>query len=123
MNGVELQCLNQDADRLSVQSSVATTWAPVRRKFRFLGPKRYDVSMTRDEVLVLKSRGAAEIRLKHLGGPYGALICNSSRKATRVLRPTGPAEVFHLDDGEALILRTEQARDPRMGHSVAAGAI
>lgn len=122
MNGFQLTALNAEADRLSVQSSVQATWSPTRRKFAMLPPRVYDVSILRDELIILKSRGSAEVRLKAVGGPYGALICRSSRSGAVVLRP-GKKHEFQLDDGEAIVIRTEQAMDPTKGHDMSQGTV
>jgi hypothetical protein len=115
----QLQCIGGDADRISVSSDRNPSWVPVRRKFRCLPARRYEVSLTRDEVVILKSRGSAEIRIRAERSTHGALIVRSSRRGTHVMH-AGDARVLELDDGEVVCLRTEQARDPMRGHSIGA---
>jgi hypothetical protein len=115
--GFTLQLLEGDADRVSVSSDRNPSWVPVRRKWPCLPAKRYEVAMTRDEVVVLKSRGAAAVRIQAERGTHGALIVRSSRKPACVMH-AGNRRVFELEDGEVMSLRTEHAQDPMRGHTV-----
>jgi hypothetical protein len=117
VSGFTLQCVGGDADRLSVSSTTAPSFVPIRRKFRCLPAKRYEVPLTRDDVVILKSRGLSEIRVTAESSAFGALVIRSSRAGTRTMH-AGQSRVFELTDGEVMSLRTEQARDPERGHTI-----
>jgi len=112
MTGFTLKCLDQNADRISVQSSLAPTWAPMRRKWRFLPAKGYEVSVARDEVVVIKTRGDNTVTLV---AHDEKLVVRSSRNGVIALWPKKAREL-ELSDGEALTIRTIDARDPDRPH-------
>jgi len=107
-NGFEIRTLNQDCDRLAVQSSVAGTWfCSYRGK---LLPKKHEVGIGQNELVVLRPyQGKPVIELRGLGGPHGVLIVDRADGGTRVLR-NGQKALFELDC--ALVLKTEQFRPP-----------
>jgi hypothetical protein len=115
-NGFKIRGLNQDANSVSIQSNVQTTWMLTRRKFAVLTPQWYEVGITRDELIVIKGQESSrpEIELVPLGDKAGTLIGQSSRKATRSMR-VGSKYVWQLDPGEALVLRSENIVYPTHG--------
>lgn len=117
MSGFTMECIGGDADRISVSSDRQPSWVPVRRKWKCLPARRYQVSITRDEVTIIKSRGDAVLRVRAERSEHGALIVRSSRRGATVLH-AGEVRVFELTDGEVVSLRTENARDPMRGHSM-----
>ena len=114
-NGFRIRGLNQDSNRVSVQSNVATTWMLTRRKFAGLLNKWHDVGMMRDEIIVIKCQdgaASAEIEIEPLGERAGALIAQSSRKETKTLR-VGVCYCWALEPGESLILRSQNIVYPK----------
>lgn len=113
-NGFHLRGLNQDCNRVSVQSSVANTWMMTYKKHAFARAAVHEVGMNRDEIIVVKCQdgsGHAEIEIRPLGGKSGTLIAQSSRKGQRTLRVGGKYR-FELDPGEAVVLRTSSIVHP-----------
>lgn len=115
--GFTLQCLNADADRLSVSSTHNPSWVPVRRRWKCLPAKKYEVALLRDEVVILKARAPSEVRIRAERGDHGHLVVRSSRHGVRVVRQ-GSDLVLQIEESEVVSLRTEHARDPMRGHSV-----
>jgi hypothetical protein len=114
-NGFRIRALNQDCDRLAVQSSLATTWWLSRGRGGVLGrwfPKAHEVGIGQNELVVLRPYGAApEIELEGLGGPYGVLIVQCARGATRTLR-NGQKATFALGKDESVVIKTEYFKAP-----------
>lgn len=113
-NGFRIRGLNQDANRVSVQSNVQTTWMLTRRKWDALLPKWHDVGIAHNELIVIKCQdgaASAEIELEPLGDRAGTLIADSSRKAAKTLR-VNQKYVFTLEPGEAIILRNSTIVHP-----------
>lgn len=108
-NGFRIRGLNQDSNRVSIQSNVQDTWMLTRRKFAGLINKWYDVAMTRDEIIVIKCQDGAsfaEIEIEPLGDRAGVMIAQSSRRSTKSLR-VNEVYQFTLEPGEALVLRSQ----------------
>jgi hypothetical protein len=118
MSSFRLQCLDSNADRISVQSTERATWAPQRRAYKFLPAKKVTVPLMRDEVVIIKTRGDNAVRI-FADSPDHHLVVRSSRHATEVLQP-GNSRLFNMADGEALVIRHENARDPERGHRIPA---
>lgn len=115
MSGFQLKCLDQNADRISVQSTENPTWAPIRRRFSFLPAKGYEVPLGADELVVIKTRGQNEIELI----PHDTdLVIRSSRRGALVSLP-GQKTVVALQDGEAITIRHRDAREPQRPHRTA----
>jgi len=106
-NGVKIRGLNQDSDRVSVQSSLQSTWMLTRRRHAWQVPIAHDVGIAPRELLVVKGQESAqpELELAPQGSSEAILIVQSSRHGTRVLR-CGTKHVYRLARGETLLLRT-----------------
>ena len=108
-NGFKLCGLNQESNRVSIQSNVQTTWFLTRKKWKLWDgkPKEFEVGITRDELIVIKCQDGADsaaISIKPLGDQVGTLIAQSSRRATKTLR-VGSTYRWELEPGEALVMR------------------
>jgi hypothetical protein len=112
MAGFSLRCLDQDADRISVQSSHAPTWVPERRKHWFSKVRSYDVGIAPDELIVLKTRAVNTIVMTALGSD---VLVRSTRRATIYL-PLGKPVRLTLQADETLTIRQPNAKDPKRGH-------
>jgi hypothetical protein len=109
-NGFRIRTLNQDCDRLAVQSSVSSTWFCSFRSRIRLAAKVHEVGIAQSELIVLRPyQGKPVIELEALGGPHGVLIVDRANGGTTVLR-NGTRRVFELD--AALVLKTEHFRPP-----------
>lgn len=113
-NGFRIRGLNQDSNRVSVQSNVQNTWMLTRRKWSAMSPMWHDVGMTKDELIILKCQdgaASAEVQIEPLGDDAGTLIADSSRRVTKTLR-VGMKYVFSLEPGEALVIRGSRIAHP-----------
>lgn len=115
MSGFRLRCLDQNADRISVQSTEAQTWAPLRRKFKFMPAKFYDVPVGKDELVVIKTRGPNHITLELIDQ---GLIIRSSRQGAITGRPGEKIDI-RMGDGEAVTIRARNAHEPQRPHRTA----
>lgn len=118
-NGFRIRTLNQDCDRLAVQSSLSSTWfCSFRSRMRLLA-KTHDVGIAKQELIVMRPyQGKPVIELEGLGGPYGILIVQRANGGTTVLR-NGQRQVFEMD--AALVIKTEDFRPPGAdGHQIGA---
>lgn len=109
-NGFEFRGLNPAINRVSVKSNVQTTWSPTYKTPGSKNPKKYEIGMLRDELVVMKCEDgaeSAEIEIKPLGDAAGTLIAESSRGATKTLR-VGSKYRWVLKPGEALIFRSSR---------------
>jgi hypothetical protein len=118
-NGFYIRTLNQDCDRLAVQSSVQGTWFCTYRGTAGKKPKKHEVGIAQKELIVLRPyQGKPVIELEGLGGPYGVLIVERANGGTTVLR-NGRRQQFELDG--ALVVKTENFSPPgREGASIGA---
>lgn len=114
MSGFKLKCLDQDADRISVQSTSAATWVPERRKFRFLPPREYEVGVAPHEVVILKSRERNRIVLTTVDDK---LVIRSTRRGTVLLVPGRATDVQLIKD-ETLIIQRVDIQHPTRGHRI-----
>ncbi|MGH7144769.1 MAG: hypothetical protein ACREJ2_11675 [Planctomycetota bacterium] len=111
-NGVRIRGINQDTDRVSVQSTEQDTHLLTRRRWRFLPAKWTDVSIGRDELIVLKCNdGTAVIELKHLGGPHGDLVVDERGERRHRVRD-GQVLRITLERNKAVFLKTQAMRYP-----------
>lgn len=107
-NGFRIRTLNQDCDRLAVQSSIAATWFCTYRGKWF--PKKHEVGIAQSELIVMRPyRGKPVVEITGLGGPHGVLICTLANGGTHVLR-NGSRQIFELD--AALVIKTERWAPP-----------
>jgi hypothetical protein len=118
-NGFQIRTLNQDCDRLAVQSSIASTWFCSFRSQVGILAKTHSVGISQSELIVLRPyRGKPVIELKGLGGPHGVLIVTGANGGTWVLR-NGQRHRFELD--AALVIKTEHWTPPgRQGSQIGA---
>jgi hypothetical protein len=109
-NGFKIRTLNQDCDRLAVQSSLSATWFCTFRSRLGMLAKTHTVGIAQNELVVLRPyQGKPVIELEGLGGPYGVLIVDRANGGTRTLR-NGQRERFDLD--AALVIKTENFTAP-----------
>lgn len=115
MAGFTLKCLDQNADRISVQSTDAPTWTPARRKWKFLPAKGYEVAVPLKGLLVLKTRGPNEIIIV----PHDStIVIRSNRKGGLVTKPNTALRI-PMADGEALTFVHAGQYEPRTPHVTA----
>jgi len=111
-NGFKIRAVS-DADRVAVQSTVQSTYFLTGKKWGGLLNKWHEVGLARDELVVLRPYGAAPVlEIEGLGGPYGVLIVEATRTATRTLR-NGQRTRFELGKDEAVVIKCEDWREPR----------
>jgi hypothetical protein len=112
-NGFKIRTLNQDCDRLAVQSSLSSTWfCSFRSRLRLLA-KTHEVGIAQSELIVLRPyQGRPIIEIEGLGGPHGVLIVDRANGGTAVLR-NGQKQRFELD--AALVIKTEYFSPPGAG--------
>jgi hypothetical protein len=108
-NGFRIRTLNQDCDRLAVQSSVQTTWF-----CSYNGKpgkvRTHEVGMTQKELIVLRPyQGKPVFELQGLGGPHGVLIVQEANGATTTLR-NGQRKRFNATS--AVVIKTENFAAP-----------
>lgn len=109
-NGFNIRTLNQDCDRLAVQSSVQGTWFCTYRGKADRKPKKHEVGIAQKELIVLRPyQGKPVVELEGLGGPYGVLIVEKANGGTTILR-NGRRQRFELDC--ALVIKTENFSPP-----------
>lgn len=111
-NGFRIRTLNQDCDRLAVQSNIQTTWfCSYNGGFlRRLLPKYHEVGIAQNELIVLRPyRGKPEFELEGLGGPYGVLIVQAANGGTSVLRNW---QRMRFECDSALVIKTEHFMPP-----------
>lgn len=113
-NGFKVRGLNQDVDRLAVQSSHQSTWFLSRGKLGRVGlPKWHEIGIARDELIVLRPYGASPvIELEGLGGPHGVLIVEATQSCTRTLR-NGTRLRLALKPDESVVVKCEDWKSPR----------
>jgi hypothetical protein len=114
-NGVRIRGLSGDVSNVSVQSSVASTWALLGRKWAGLRWRTHDVSLERDEVMVLKCQGGdCKLELEGLGGPHGSVMVQEDVSRVRLQR--GQRLKFGLHQGVSLVLTNEKIVHPLQKH-------
>lgn len=112
-NGFRVRaCL--DADRVAVQSTHQTTFFLTGKKWGGLLHKWHTIGLTKAEIVVLRPYGAAPVlEIESLGGPFGVLIVEATQSGTRTLR-NGHRLRFELKKDEAVVIKTEDWREPRL---------
>jgi len=114
-NGVRIRGLSGDVSNVSVQSSVTSTWALLGKKWAGLRWRTHDVSLERDEVMVLKCQGGdCRLELEGLGGPFGSIVVQEDVSRVRLRR--GQRLAFGLHQGVSLVLTTEKIVHPLQKH-------
>lgn len=118
-NGIRIRGVEGDVDRVSVQSSEQDSHLLTRRRWKFLPAKWTEVSVSRDELVVLKCNdGAAVIELKHLGGQHGDLVLDVQGDRRRLR--DGQVVRVRLERNRGVCLHTQDLRYPlaRPGQSM-----
>jgi hypothetical protein len=114
-NGIRIRGLSGDVSNVSVQSSVARTWALLGRKWAGLRWRTHDVSLERDEVLVLKCQGGdCRLELEGLGGSHGSIVVQEDVSRLRIR--AHERRSFALRQGVSLVLTTEKIVHPLHKH-------
>lgn len=114
-NGFKLRGQNQASGRISVKSTIHSTWMITYKKPWSLMPVEREVIMQKDELIILKCEDGADfpvVEIKPLGDKAGVMIVQSSRRGHRTLR-VGKWERWELEPGEALVCRTSAIAHPR----------
>lgn len=114
MSGFSMKCLDQDADRISIQSSHGPTWVPERRKHRWMRAQAHDVGVSPDEVLIIKSRAVNRVEFR---AHTGDILVRSTRRGA-VYLPKDRDVLLTMKADETLIVRCVGASDPQRGHRV-----
>jgi hypothetical protein len=110
-NGIRIRGLSGDVSNVSVQSNVNATWALLGKKWHGLRWKVHDVTLQRDELLVLKCQGGTcVLELEGLGDEHGDTIVQED--VTRIRLGVGHATRFQLHQGQALCLTTATIKHP-----------
>jgi hypothetical protein len=113
--GFTLRGLNADCDRLAVQSSEQTTWMLGRRKFKFLGPTRHEVSLLANELKVLRTYGGApEIEIIPHGDANAIVIVDQTQTRRQAIR-MGTRLRLTLKRDEAVVIHNENIQHPNAG--------
>jgi hypothetical protein len=108
-NGFRILTLNQDCDRLAVQSSVQTTWFC---SYKGQGKRavRHEVGIAQKELIVLRPyQGKPVFELEGLGGDHGVLIVQQADGRTLTLR-NGQRHRFEATS--AVVIKTENFMAP-----------
>jgi hypothetical protein len=110
--GLKIRGIDGDTDRVSVQSSEQPTHLLTRRRWAFLKAKWTEVSIGRDELMVLKcNHGETVVELKSLGGPDGALVIDDFGRRSALHE--GSVMRLRLMPDRAVFIRTQAAREPK----------
>lgn len=113
--GFDIRGLNQDCDRLAVQSSEQTTWLLGRRKWKGLLSKKHEVGITANEIVVLRPYGGApEIEIIPRGDTNAVMIIDQTQTKRRAVR-VGTRVRLTLKRDEAVVLHNEQIQHPNAG--------
>jgi hypothetical protein len=111
--GLKLRGLDQDADRVSVQSSEQSSHLLTRRRFSCLPVKWTEVWIAPEELMILKCNGGTTaIDIKHIGGTSGALLIDEGGERRRRLQE-GQVVRLVLERDRAVFLKTQQWKAPR----------
>jgi hypothetical protein len=96
---------------VSVQSNVNRTWALLGKKWAGLRWKVHEVTLQRDELLVLKCQGGrCVLELEGLGDEHGDTIVQED--VTRRRLGIGRPHRYELQQGQALALTTSTIKHP-----------
>ena len=109
-NGVRIRGVSGDVSNVSVQSNVNRTWALLGKKWAGLAWKVHEVTLQRDELLVLKCQGGdCVLELESLGNEHGDTIVQED--VTRRRLENRPVR-YPLRLGQALTLTTATIQHP-----------
>jgi hypothetical protein len=108
---VRIRGVSGDVSNVSVQSNVNRTWALLGRKWAGLRWREHEVTLQRDELLVLKCQGGhCVLELTGLGDEHGDTIVQED--VSRIRLGVGRARRFPLAQGQALALTTATIKHP-----------
>ena len=114
-NGVRIRGQSGDVSNVSVQSSVMRSWALLGKKWAGLKWREHEVSIERDEVIVLKCQGGdCRLEIEGLGGPHGSIVIQEDVSRIRLQR--GQRKAFALHHGVSLVLTCEKIVHPLQKH-------
>jgi hypothetical protein len=110
-NGIRIRGLSGDVSNVSVQSNVNRTWALLGKKWAGLRWKVHELSLQRDELLVLKCQGShCVLELEALGNEHGDTIVQEDVSRYR-LGLRDPRR-YTMHPGQALCLTTPTIKHP-----------
>jgi hypothetical protein len=110
-NGVRITGLSGDVSNVSVQSNVNRTWALLGKKWHGLKWRQHELSLQRDELVVLKCQGGdCVLEITGLGAEHGDTIVQEDVSRQRL--GVGVRRRFPLHQGQALSLTTATIQHP-----------
>jgi hypothetical protein len=110
-NGIRIRGLSGDVSNVSVQSNVNRTWALLGKKWAGLRWKVHEVSLQRDELVVLKCQGGdCVLELQALSDEHGDTMVQED--VSRFRLGVRNAQRFELHQGQALCLTTATIKHP-----------
>lgn len=109
-NGIRIRGVSGDVSNVSVQSNVNQTWALLGKKWAGLRWKVHEMSLQRDELVVLKCQGGScVLELRCLGNDHGDTIVQEDVTRRRLDRTP---QRYELHQGQALALTTATIQHP-----------
>jgi hypothetical protein len=108
-NGFRIRTLNQDCDRLAVQSTVQTTWFC---SYKGQGKRGvvHEVGIAQKELVILRPyQGKPVFELEGLGGDHGVLIVQEAAGSTRTLRN---GQKVRYECTGSIVIKTENFAPP-----------
>lgn len=118
-NGIKIRGVSGDVSNVSVQSNVNSTWALLGRKWAGLAWREHELSLQRDELVVLKCQGGdCVLELVALGNEHGDTIVQED--VSRIRLAPGRKQRFRLLQGQSLVLTTPSIQHPwnRLGQVI-----
>jgi hypothetical protein len=114
-NGVKITGISGDVSSVSVQSNVSRTWALLGKKWAGLKWKVHEVTLQRDELVVLKCQGGrCVIELEALNDEHGQTILQED--VSRYSLRRGDRRKVSLAPGQALALTCSDIHHPFHRH-------
>lgn len=114
-NGIRITGLSGDVSSVSVQSTVARTWALLGRKWAGLRYKEHDVELGKDELVVMKCHGGrCVLELESLGSRHGDTIVQQDVSRWRLRK--GERRRIELFQGGAISITTAMIKHPLERH-------
>lgn len=111
-NGVRIRGLSGAVSSVSVQSTIAETWAMIGRKWLGLARRVHDLDIDKDELVVIKCQsGSCVLELEALGGDCGDTIVRQDVSSVR-LRRHQRQRVTLRESGAPVSLTTVRIRHP-----------
>jgi hypothetical protein len=111
-NAIKIRGVSGGVDAVSVQSTVNATFALLGRKWHGLQFKVHEVTIQRDELVVIKCQGSdAVIQIEATDTEFGTTIAHGPATPTIPMRK-GQRQKYSLRNGQALCLRTASMTYP-----------